>query len=78
MPEQPKEYRFLVETTRFLVPGLLDTLSDQGPAVEAAMHKISGRIKPALDSLDGGGWTIHSHDVSFQGGLIIVTFLLSR
>jgi len=78
MSGQTKEYRFLVETTRFLVPGLLDTLSDQGPAVEAAMLKIAGRIRPALDSLDGGGWTIHSHDVSFQGGLIVVTFLLSR
>jgi hypothetical protein len=78
MPEQSKEYRFLVETTRFLVPGLLDTLSDQGPAVEASMHKIAAKIRPSLDSLDGGGWTIHSHDVSFQGGLIVVTFLLSR
>jgi hypothetical protein len=78
MPEKSKEYRFLVQTTRFLVPGLLDTLSDQGPAVEAAMHKIATKIRPSLDSLDGGGWTIHSHDVSFQGGLIVVTFLLSR
>lgn len=78
MAQSQLEYRFLVRTRRFIVPGVLETLSDQGPVVREALDKIAAELRPSLDSLDGGGWVIQSHSVDFYSGLIVVTFLLAR
>jgi hypothetical protein len=76
--ERKPEHRFLVMTRRFLVPGVLDTLSDQAPAIEEAMGKFLAKLTPAMDTLDGGGWEIVSHSVTFHSGLIVATFFLRR
>jgi hypothetical protein len=78
MTSAGREYRFLVRTRRLVVPGLLDTWSDHGPAVQTAMDKIAVELKEKMDELDGEGWTIVSHSAMVHGGLIIASFLLSR
>jgi hypothetical protein len=78
MPDGKPEYRILVMTRRFLVPGVLDTLSDQAPAIEEAMGKFLAKLTPSLDTLDGGGWEVVSHSVTFHSGLIVGTFFLRR
>ena len=78
MADRKPEHRFLVMTRRLLVPGVLDTLSDQAPAVEEAMAKFLEKLTPALDTMDGGGWEVVSHSVTFHSGLIVGTFLLER
>ncbi|MEX0787786.1 MAG: hypothetical protein WD906_04580 [Anaerolineales bacterium] len=78
MPAGKPEYRILVMTRRFLVPGVLDTLSDQAPAIEEAMGKFLTKLSPSLDTLDGGGWEVVSHSVTFHSGLIVGTFFLRR
>lgn len=78
MADRKPEHRFLVMTRRFLVPGVLDTLSDQAPAIEESMSRFLENLTPALDTMDGGGWHIVSHSVTFHSGLIVGTFLLER
>jgi hypothetical protein len=78
MSSPKREFRILVMTRRFLVPGVLDTLSDQGPAIEEAMGKFLARLASALDSMEGGGWDVVSHSVTFHSGLVIGTFLIKR
>ncbi len=73
-----REYRIFVRSHRLIVPGLLDTWRDQGPAVQAAMSKIADELNAELGSLDGGGWTVVSHSAVLHSGLIIASFLLSR
>jgi hypothetical protein len=78
MSEIKREFRILVMTRRFLVPGVLDTLSDQAPAIEEAMQKFLARLVPAMDTMEGGGWDVVSHSVTFHSGLVIATFFLRR
>lgn len=72
------EYRFVVKTRRFTVPGVLETLSDQSPLVRAELNKMGDDLPDTLRSLDGGGWRIQSHSVAFYSGLIVATFLIYR
>jgi hypothetical protein len=78
MPPEFADYRFLVKTKRMIVPGVLDTLSDQGPIIQSALDEIAPAPSDNLASLDGGRWTVISHSASFYSGLLVITFLLGR
>lgn len=78
MHESDLEYKFVVKTRRFTVPGVLETLSDQSPLVRTALNKMGEDLPETLNTLDGGGWRVQSHSVSFYSGLIVATFLIYR
>lgn len=65
-------------TQRLKMPGILDTMSDQAPALRAAMAKIMEDLPSRIAALDGDGWEVRSHSMTIHSGLMIATFLVER
>ena len=68
----------LVLTRRLKLPGLLETMTDQAPEMRRVFAKIEGDLAPAMNALDGGGWSIVSHSVAVHNELVVASFLLTR
>jgi hypothetical protein len=78
MSAENPQYRMIVLTQRLKLPGIMDTMSDQAPLIQAELAHIMERLPGEIDALDGHGWGPISHSVTIHSGLLIATFLMRR
>ena len=73
-----REYATMVQTAE-LKPGLADFTSDEvGQNIAVGLSQVLQKASKGLQTLQGGGWEILSHDLTRIDRHLVVSLLICR